>query len=60
MQFTVVHGDIAEQSTDVLVNAAGTSLRMEAEWQVRSGAEQTGRYTTTRFPTVPSNSAAPQ
>ncbi|MDH5019875.1 macro domain-containing protein [Halobacterium rubrum] len=28
MQFTVVQGDIAEQSADALVNAAGTSLRM--------------------------------
>ena len=28
VQFTVAHGDIAEQSADALVNAAGTSLRM--------------------------------
>ena len=28
MDFTVVQGDIAQQSADVLVNAAGTSLRM--------------------------------
>lgn len=28
MQFTVIQGDIAQQSADVLVNAAGTSLRM--------------------------------
>ena len=28
MEFTVVHGDIAAQSADVLVNAAGTSLEM--------------------------------
>jgi O-acetyl-ADP-ribose deacetylase (regulator of RNase III) len=28
MEFTVVEGDIAAQSADVLVNAAGTSLRM--------------------------------
>jgi O-acetyl-ADP-ribose deacetylase (regulator of RNase III) len=28
MEFTVVQGDVAEQSADVLVNAAGTSLRM--------------------------------
>ncbi|WP_435363959.1 macro domain-containing protein [Haloarchaeobius sp. DYHT-AS-18] len=28
MQFTVVQGDIARQSADALVNAAGTSLRM--------------------------------
>ncbi|MFC7134487.1 MULTISPECIES: macro domain-containing protein [Salinibaculum] len=28
MEFTVVQGDIAQQSADVLVNAAGTSLRM--------------------------------
>ena len=28
MEFTVIQGDIAEQSADVLVNAAGTSLRM--------------------------------
>ncbi|SDY10435.1 macro domain-containing protein [Halopenitus persicus] len=28
MEFTVVQGDIAERSADVLVNAAGTSLRM--------------------------------
>jgi O-acetyl-ADP-ribose deacetylase (regulator of RNase III) len=28
MEFTVVQGDIADQSADVLVNAAGTSLRM--------------------------------
>ncbi|WP_281193650.1 macro domain-containing protein [Halorubrum sp. F4] len=28
MEFTVVQGDIAEQSADALVNAAGTSLRM--------------------------------
>lgn len=28
MQVTVIQGDIAEQSADVLVNAAGTSLRM--------------------------------
>jgi O-acetyl-ADP-ribose deacetylase (regulator of RNase III) len=28
MEFTVIHGDIADQSADVLVNAAGTSLRM--------------------------------
>ncbi|WP_433623704.1 macro domain-containing protein [Halomicrococcus sp. NG-SE-24] len=28
MEFQVVQGDIAEQSADVLVNAAGTSLRM--------------------------------
>lgn len=28
MEFSVVRGDIAEQSADALVNAAGTSLRM--------------------------------
>jgi len=28
MQFSVIHGDIAAQSADALVNAAGTSLRM--------------------------------
>ncbi|AGB16117.1 putative phosphatase, C-terminal domain of histone macro H2A1 like protein [Halovivax ruber XH-70] len=28
MEFTVVQGDIADQSADALVNAAGTSLRM--------------------------------
>lgn len=28
MEFSVIQGDIAEQSADVLVNAAGTSLRM--------------------------------
>ena len=28
MEFTVVQGDIAAQSADALVNAAGTSLRM--------------------------------
>lgn len=28
MEFSVVQGDIAEQEADVLVNAAGTSLRM--------------------------------
>jgi O-acetyl-ADP-ribose deacetylase (regulator of RNase III) len=28
MEFTVIQGDIAEQSADVLVNAAGTSLEM--------------------------------
>lgn len=28
MEYTVVRGDIAEQSADALVNAAGTSLRM--------------------------------
>ncbi|WP_137286055.1 macro domain-containing protein [Halorussus salinisoli] len=28
MEFSVVQGDIAEQRADVLVNAAGTSLRM--------------------------------
>lgn len=28
MKFTVVQGDIAEESADALVNAAGTSLRM--------------------------------
>ncbi|MFW5917565.1 MAG: macro domain-containing protein [Halorubrum sp.] len=28
MEFSVVEGDIAEQSADALVNAAGTSLRM--------------------------------
>lgn len=28
MEFTVVQGDIAEQSADALVNAAGTSLEM--------------------------------
>jgi O-acetyl-ADP-ribose deacetylase (regulator of RNase III) len=28
MQFSVVQRDIAEQSADALVNAAGTSLRM--------------------------------
>lgn len=28
MEFTVVHGDIAQQSADALVNAAGTSLQM--------------------------------
>jgi O-acetyl-ADP-ribose deacetylase (regulator of RNase III) len=28
MEFTVVQGDIAQQEADVLVNAAGTSLRM--------------------------------
>lgn len=28
MHFEVIHGDIAEQSADVLVNAAGTSLKM--------------------------------
>lgn len=30
MEFSVVRGDIAEQSADVLVNAAGTSLRMRS------------------------------
>lgn len=28
MEFTVVQGDVAQQSADCLVNAAGTSLRM--------------------------------
>lgn len=28
MDFSVIHGDIAEQQADALVNAAGTSLRM--------------------------------
>ena len=28
MEFTVIRGDIAAQSADALVNAAGTSLRM--------------------------------
>jgi O-acetyl-ADP-ribose deacetylase (regulator of RNase III) len=28
MDFTVIQGDVAEQEADVLVNAAGTSLRM--------------------------------
>lgn len=28
MEFTIVQGDIADQSADALVNAAGTSLRM--------------------------------
>ncbi|MFW6017683.1 MAG: macro domain-containing protein [Halapricum sp.] len=28
MEFTTIQGDIAEQSADALVNAAGTSLRM--------------------------------
>ena len=28
MEFTVIQGDIAEQSADALVNAAGTSLQM--------------------------------
>lgn len=28
MEFSVIHGDIAAQSADTLVNAAGTSLRM--------------------------------
>jgi O-acetyl-ADP-ribose deacetylase (regulator of RNase III) len=28
MDYTVIQGDIAQQSADVLVNAAGTSLRM--------------------------------
>ncbi|SFR43555.1 O-acetyl-ADP-ribose deacetylase (regulator of RNase III), contains Macro domain [Halogeometricum rufum] len=28
MEFRVVHGDIAQQTADALVNAAGTSLRM--------------------------------
>ena len=28
MEFTVVQGDIASESADALVNAAGTSLRM--------------------------------
>jgi O-acetyl-ADP-ribose deacetylase (regulator of RNase III) len=28
MEFSVIQGDIAEQSADALVNAAGTSLRM--------------------------------
>ena len=28
MEFTVVQGDIAAESADALVNAAGTSLRM--------------------------------
>jgi O-acetyl-ADP-ribose deacetylase (regulator of RNase III) len=28
MEFTVIQGDIAEQSADTLVNAAGTSLKM--------------------------------
>lgn len=28
MEFDVVQGDIAQQSADVLVNAAGTSLQM--------------------------------
>ena len=27
-EFSVIQGDIAEQSTEVLVNAAGTSLQM--------------------------------
>lgn len=30
MRFDVIQGDIAEQSADALVNAAGTSLRMGA------------------------------
>ena len=28
MEFTVIQGDIVEQSADALVNAAGTSLEM--------------------------------
>jgi len=28
MEFEVIHGDIADQSADALVNAAGTSLKM--------------------------------
>jgi O-acetyl-ADP-ribose deacetylase (regulator of RNase III) len=28
MEFEVIQGDIAQQSADVLVNAAGTSLQM--------------------------------
>ncbi|WP_418285684.1 macro domain-containing protein [Halorubrum sp. DTA46] len=28
MEFEIIHGDIAEQEADALVNAAGTSLRM--------------------------------
>jgi len=30
MEFTVIQGDIADQSVGALVNAAGTSLRMES------------------------------
>lgn len=41
MEFTVVHGDIARQRADALVNAAGTSLRMGSgvAGALRRGAE---------------------
>lgn len=41
MEFTVVQGDIAEQSADALVNAAGTSLQMGSgvAGALRRGAE---------------------
>jgi O-acetyl-ADP-ribose deacetylase (regulator of RNase III) len=43
MQFTVVRGDIAKQEADVLVNAAGTSLRMGSgvAGALRRGAGET-------------------
>ncbi len=46
MQVTVIQGDIAEQSADVLVNAAGTSLRMGsgvAGALRRAGGKQLGQ-----------------
>ena len=42
MEFTVVQGDIASESADALVNAAGTSLRMGsgvAGFEFETGAE---------------------
>lgn len=43
MEFSVVQGDIAEKSADVLVNAAGTSLRMGSgvAGSLRRGAGKT-------------------
>jgi O-acetyl-ADP-ribose deacetylase (regulator of RNase III) len=53
MEFTVVQGDIAAQSADALVNAAGTSLRMGsgvAGALRRAGGEQLDEAATAEGP----------
>jgi len=53
MEFTVVKGDIAKQSADALVNAAGTSLRMGsgvAGALRRVGGEQLNRQAVSEGP----------
>ncbi|WP_336022987.1 macro domain-containing protein [Halobellus salinisoli] len=53
MEFTVVHGDIARQSADALVNAAGTSLQMGsgvAGALRRAGGEAVNREAVSKGP----------